>query len=934
MCSPAWAQTGPGSWQITGTVRAAETRQPLPGAVLELVELGVRTTAADAGQYRFRLPASGARQFTLRVTYVGRQDVEVLVKLTATPEIRRDLQLPLRSLELADVQVNATRSGQQTSNSAVVIGREAIEQTQAYSLDDVLQLLPGKVLLNTNLQGAQAITLRQAPVTTPGSDQTAFNLNNAFGTAIIVDGAAWSNNGNLQTDDPGRRGGIGGVAVTRDNSGNEYSTGTYAGSSVDLKQIPANNIESVEVIQGVPSARYGDLTSGAVIVNRQAGRTPYRLSLRTQNGTTELSGSRGFGLTSGNAVNVSATLLNSNPEPQFETKRFNRATLSTIFTSHFGPQRRHRNSLALDAHTTLDAAKADADDPAANRTFSRDQRVALSNRGTLNVLQPWSEYISYQFGGSYAYQQTFSRTALNVGVKPVADGLSTGIYDGTFAPPVYDSERTISGRPVNLYARADNTVLFQTGAFSHTLTAGASLSYDRNYGAGRLFDALRPRFAPLEGKAERPFDFRTLPGMLQVGGFVENQLVREWGARRLVANLGLRYDQQNGFASLAPRLNAKLFVREGLQVNAAYGLATKAPGLVHRYPGILYFDVPLLVSYNGRVDESIYRLHTEALDPANPNLRPARATTLETGLNWHTRRGYGLALTVYHKQERDGFSVTDELLQLQLPHYRIVSSPAGRPPVVEQTGQTRNYNYDYGVFRNTLRTDNYGLELLARTPKIRSIQTSFDLSAAYTRSRYGYAGQLVYDRVNPTAAGFENIEFVVKNRPDRRASSVLSTLAATTHLPRLGLLLTWRGQVFLQSESQTLDEYVAASGFVRPSGEYVPVTAEDYAAGRYLHLRNAQNTNVSSQPFIYGNLHLRLGKELGKLARLSFFANNVLNLRTERVEVFAAGSTVTRGGATYTSPHGPLIISTSLNRQTPTFGSELVFTLGRQALSQ
>ncbi|WP_046243709.1 TonB-dependent receptor [Hymenobacter terrenus] len=895
---------------LTGNILAAESRKPLPAAVLEIVELGVRTATNEAGEYRLRVPASAARQVTLRATYVGRQDVEVPIKLVADAETRRDLQLPLRSLALADVQVNATRSGQQVSNSTITLGREAIEQTQAYSLGDVLQLLPGKVLLNTNLQGAQAITLRSAPVVTRGTDQTAaFSQNNAFGTAIIVDGATWGNNGNLQADDPGRRGVIGSFSVPDNSRGGDYASGSYAGSSLDLKQIPANNIESVEVIQGVPSARYGDLSSGAIIVNRQAGRTPYRVSTRTQSGTTELTASKGIGLANGNALNVSGTFVNSNPEPQFKTKAFNRLTLGTIYTAQFGPARRHRNSLAFDAHSTLDDARTDPDDQDTRRTYSRDQRLALSNRGTLNLLRPWSEYVSYQFGASYSYQDTYHYRFENQQVKPVSDAMTTGISRGSFTPGVYDVEQRIIGRPLNLYARADNTLFWATGAWSHTLTGGVSVSYDRNLGAGRLFNPLRPITsvqANVDGKGTRPFDFSSVPGMVQAGAFLENQVVRQWGPRRLVANLGLRYDNQNGFSTLAPRLNAKLFLSEALQLNAAYGVSAKAPGLIHRYPGLLYFESPLLVSFNGRENESLYLVHTQVVNPANPNLRPARARTLEVGMNVRSRRGYALSVTAYRKQDEDGFSVNQRRLQLELPEYRLASPVPGQPPTAEPTGQQRVYSYNYGVVENNLRTTNYGLELLVRTPKLRALQTSFDLSTAYTNSYFLSAGRLTYTRKDPLSAEFRDIEQVVYQQADRNGQSALSTVSSTTHLSRLGLVVTLRGQLFWGSWSSRREPFEYAQGFYRPSGQYVAVSRAEQQNGAYQNLRNPIDQEEERQPFVYGNLHLRLAKELGKLARLSFFANNFLNLRPEQFNRDTQVLTV--------------------YNQNPTFGSELVLT--------
>jgi hypothetical protein len=879
------------------------------------VELGLRTTSDQTGAYRFRLPATPLTLLTLRASYPGKQAVEVLLRFNGrATDLRRDVQLPIRSLELADVEVNARRTGQNASNSAIVIDRSAIEQTQAYSLDDVLQLLPGKTIQNPNLQGAQNITLRATPLVTQGGTDNvaAYTRNNAFGTAIIVDGATWGNNGNLQAVDPGRTA----EYNLRGSSGNgsTYASGDFTGSSLDLKQIPASNIESVEVIQGVASARYGDLTSGAVIVNRQAGRTPYRLSVRTQNGTVETSASKGVGLGEGKALNVTANYLYSNPEPSFPQKAYNRAALNSIYTNYFGASRRHRNTLALDAYTTLDGAKVDPDDRAgARETYAREQGGRVANRGTLNWQRPWSEFFNYQFGGSYSAQTSYHKLFLNRGVRQVADGMSTSTYEGSFAPAGYEAIRRIEGKPLNLYARFDNNVLVQTGAWSHTVGVGASITYDRNYGAGRLYNPLLPFDETQQtrgGLAERPYSFRSVPGMAQVGAFVEDQVVREWGPRKLIGNLGVRYDRQNGFSTLAPRLNVKFYLTEGVQLNAAYGLAAKAPGLIHRYPGLLYFDTPLLVNYTNNYRENLHLVHTEVINPANPNLRPARARTLELGLNL-TRRRYAVSATGYYKRDLDGFNIVPQVLTLDLPQYRITSRPPNQLPVVITTGQTNRYTYSYGVTQNSLRTNNYGLELLLHLNKVPALQTDFDLSTAYGYSAYLTKGQKSYQTFTEAVATVRDIQLVERLTPNQVSESLISTGSATTHLSRLRLLVTVRGQVFWGrwSRVQNNEGYYQVTGFYRPNGEYVAVSPEDLTSGPYQMLRTALSADERSQAFTYGVLHLRLGKELGKFCRLSFFANNFLNLRPEGlIQEFGTGSSYVR------------------YNQDPAFGSEVVFT--------
>ena len=88
---------------------------------------------------------------------------------------------------------------------------------------------------------------------------------NALGATIIQDGSPLSNNANLQAMHPAVLGNLGALGGT-----------ASPGGGLDTRNISLENIESVEVIRGIPSAEYGDLTSGAVLVKSKAGKTPLR----------------------------------------------------------------------------------------------------------------------------------------------------------------------------------------------------------------------------------------------------------------------------------------------------------------------------------------------------------------------------------------------------------------------------------------------------------------------------------------------------------------------------------------------------------------------------------------------------------------------------------------------------------------------------------
>src|SRR5690606_20909717 len=103
----------------------------------------------------------------------------------------------------------------------------------------------------------------------------------AAGTLIVLDGIPLSNNANLQS--VGARGEI-------------ISPASTAGGGIDLRRIPASTLERVEVIRGIPSVRWGDLTQGAIIVDTRAAATPPEFAGRFDPRTREgnIVGGRSF----------------------------------------------------------------------------------------------------------------------------------------------------------------------------------------------------------------------------------------------------------------------------------------------------------------------------------------------------------------------------------------------------------------------------------------------------------------------------------------------------------------------------------------------------------------------------------------------------------------------------------------------------------------
>lgn len=235
--------------------------QPLVGATVTLVELGLTLSSGKDGKFIFSKVPQGS--YTLIVQYAGMKVQQV--KATLGQEIK--VELEENSIAIDDVQVIGQRSKVKGATSTF-ISRQAIEHLQATSIAEVLQLLPGQAIYNPSFSTLTTPMIRQG-----GSDATGKTHDNksrgvaSLGTSIIINGAQLSNNADMQAVNTAQ----GGVLSSFDNA---------SGRGPDLRQLTADNVESIEVIRGIPSVEYGDLTSGVIDVKTKAAVQPLQAKFR------------------------------------------------------------------------------------------------------------------------------------------------------------------------------------------------------------------------------------------------------------------------------------------------------------------------------------------------------------------------------------------------------------------------------------------------------------------------------------------------------------------------------------------------------------------------------------------------------------------------------------------------------------------------------
>src|SRR5690554_4149545 len=849
-----------------------ENLNPLEFASISYTEGNVQLSTDAEGLFRFTVRPN-IPEVTIRISFVGKKAIQRSIAVKDIQPINTFVLEEL-SLNLEEVSVLPERKISESSNSSIIFDKEAIRQVQAFSLMDVLNTLPGKATEAPVINNPQTITLRNGPLTKgSNSNDQLYDINNSLGVAIIMDGVVQSNDANMQSRSLSRNGMLGSIIKSNGNFGSFDVP--YQG--LDLREIPVESIESIEVIQGVASAKYGDLTDGAIIIERQAGNTPYQFTTNVNAASVSSSLSKGFAL--GNkwgALNANFNYTNSNSDPRDKMNQYERVAQSLMWTKNFGSA--VKNTLSFDFNKRLDDVKLDPDDGSQRMTYSKNSGVRLSNRlsATLNhsILQRLNLTASY----SESNQETYSQWQLNRSPQPYTNKDTTGIYEGYWIPGNYLAKEEILGNPVSFSTNMDLSGQFSSGPLDHRISFGANYSYSNNGGKGIVMDGDRPRF--LSGdQNERPYSYEYTPSLQNLGLYLEDQVSTTIAGKAFSTSLGLRYDFQNGKGYLQPRINSRLSLNKNWQINAAYGISVKGPTLAHRYPAPEWIDIPLLQYYTGYADQSINLMFTDKHIPDNSHLQSSKATQIEIGVRYQNDF-ISSSLFAFFKKNRNGFASTASFRNYTLPEYEVRHTP-GEKAEYYPTGNMINYAglSSYQV-RNDVSSDNHGLEFMLSTRKVQSIQTSFNFSTVLSYNFYKNAAVRVKVPEKDIEIDGHKIWYSLFNPEESERYSLMSKLGSTTHIPKIGFIVSFNADLFwLNSIYQDKTSHYPIA-YINDQLEYFAIenfNPDDPVLGQ-LKLSPGKDR---SQPIIYGIVNMSIAKEIRKNLRFSLTAYNAFDLHPE-----------------------------------------------------
>ena len=791
------------------------------------------------------------------------------------------------------VTAKANEAGEATASE---INRQAIDHLQASSLKDIMQLVPGAVMSNSNLSNPNMLSIRSI-------DNDPLN---SMGTALILDGAQQSNNANLQMTSATANGSTNSPLYYQDASAGNSAAG------VDTRTISLDNVESVEVIRGIPSAEYGDLTSGAVIVKSKVGQTPLNVKFSARPEQYQGSLAKGLRLgEKGGTLNLNADFLYTVKRPIESYWNYRRFTAGGIWAMRWSDGFDTRTS--LNVHYGLDRRTANPDNAASQLQESgRDLGFKFNHTGNINVNKGWLKSIEY--GATFNYTDRLSEKSE---IASSASGIySTNMVSGSIisnwpGQPVYDNEgseitnllpgtedafldnlsdtrlvkTSIYGKEIYANARVKLTFYKDwNNGIRNKIIAGADFKSDGNLGKGKVYDN---ETAPSPGNSfssERIRHYYDIPFMNQFSLYAEDLYKQTFGRNEFVLSAGVRYDNINGKNIVAPRANASITLFDRVTVRGGYGITAKAPSLVYLYPENAYFDMPLYSSgYKSDPAEELYIVKTNIYSAENPDLKIATNNKAEAGVDirlWDDRR---LSLTAYLEKMQNGYSLIRTLNTfhlVDLPRYTVVKENAGSLPELKLEGTYKAWQ-SYYVPSNTAVRNKKGLEFELDLGRFDAIRTSFNLSGAWMRESYSNNSYSFSENIRPGQNGSldRNIGVYEPNRIVSYRERLVTTLRITHNIPKIGFVVTLTSQLTALDKSwSTYSTDMFTKYISRIDGkvyDFDPAMADDEEFYYLFDPVIPENREWPEKAIPTLFFNLTLTKEIGDAMRISFFANNM-----------------------------------------------------------
>ena len=895
------AQQSRPAYSISGKVIDAKTGEAIVGAAVNVEDTGIWAISDENGTFTL----TEIRPGTYSVVFSCLGFVDKTLSFTVRKDIPSlTIKLDQNTLALNSVVVTAERD-KEGMNTSLKFGANALNHLQMSNVTDISSLLPGGKTVNPDLTSDNAVSLRSGGLAAG---------NAAFGTALEVDG----------------------VRV-----GNNASFGAMSGTGT--RNISTENVQSIEVITGVPSAEYGDLNSGMVRINTRKGLTPWNITFAVNPRTYQASASKGIDLMKNRGVlNVSAEWTRATQKLSSPYTSYTRRGFSASYSNTF------RKVLKFEVGATgnIGGMNTKNDPDAYTGTWSKVRDNVFRANTSLTWLLRKSWITNLKFDASVNYNDNRSQDhayGSSASMLPAVHSELEGYYLADRLPLSYYSDKIVDSRELDYAASVKYEWFKKSGKKLSKMKAGVQWKANGNVGDGEYY-----KDPSLAADGYRPRPYSQYPFMHNVAAYVEEDYTFPIGKTSLQVSAGLRLDNlfvkdtdYKNVSSLSPRFNAKWKFSDNVSIRGGWGVSEKLPSFYILYPVQKYRDIQTFGFSHG--DASSYVYYTQPYKMLyNEDLKWQKNYNAEFGVEayfWRT----SVSLVGFFNKTRDPYTYQNIYTPFS---YNIMSVPSGftvpddpQIRVDSQTGQVymRGGNDEFWTPMDAKVTDRTffesqmpgngddiyrtGAELIIDFPEIAPVRTKFRFDANYACTHYidntlnyfyrtGWSHTSLKDRsyqyvgiyANGGASGTSN---------GKESHTLDANLTAITHIPEARIIITCRLEMSLLNRFRNLSRYqgheyaynVNADGTgsiggsiygsksytaIRPvkymdeNGTVHDFTDNEAADPEFANLIIKSGNAYTFAQDGYGaylSANLSVTKEIGDHVSLSFFANNFTNSR-------------------------------------------------------
>ncbi len=866
------------SQKSTGTLQGKiidfNSGQPLSGVLVRLE--GTNFTARSDAQGSFRISDLPVGKYNVMCLhskcYCTMSDpIEIQEGKVTEAEFKMLPGDPDKLLYFAvgGITITADRDLVPESHETVhKISSGEIEHLQATNLGDILDLIPGVERKNRPGLAKRAFVGLRGIETDNSNDRP-----DIFGTKIIVDEIPLSNNTNLNV-----------------GSGVTYGTNVTSnvGTGVDLRALVADNIQEVEVLSGVPSVEYGDLTTGLVKVKTLSGARPLRLKMKTNPDTREFNLHGGQPLVSHWTTNYNFNYAYSLRD--LRTKGDEVSRVSGQLNLDFQPADRGFVWTNRLFYSQLFEDYYLPNDPMATRAYGKDYSLNLGTVVEKKVGKVSRAQLTAYI--NYTRRKNFTRRLTVTDPTYLSYLMDSGTIEGILITDPYFAEINTLGKEFGLGAKLKMEHRIFIRKILHSLLYGIEYLYEDNRGPGKQFDPLKP---PYGNTGQRPRTFSEVPGFTQLSIFLEDRITGKYLFPYTIT-LGIRGEMYNpeqlGGKNLIisqngsfwnPRFGVQLKPLKKFQIRGSYGITSKAPSLNDVYPETVYYDV---LEWGRDPDDptgldSIPLITTYAYRLKNEHLKGYTQAKYEVGVDYQLKN-LGISLTGYHQKTKG--TVTSIDLPYHDTRYFWPNWPSPEGKILRSEREILLSGYQ--IKQNLGWNIRQGLEISIRTHRLPLLNMMFRISGSYNFKRYGSEMSLDLDtpqrftEITTTGDTIQHYAFPLYPPTSSWRRNLFMNYSLDYVNQTLGIWITFTmyHKIFEKKQNYDIPSLKNYANGYYENGEYVfisPQKAEEL--GLYTTI-DAADALVYSYPANY-YFNLTVSKQIWQGIELSLFVNNFLNSR-------------------------------------------------------